>query len=89
MSMPVTKTEIALGLFKSGKIKEALGIFKTFKLGYTKEETKSLTIAYECMTGKESFYKSLKVDTEFHYNNAMSILKSKYSDLSIPTLTQI
>ena len=37
-----TKTEKAINLFESGCLKEALSIFRTFRIGFTKEDTDSM-----------------------------------------------
>lgn len=52
------KTEKAKALLKAGKFKEALSIIKTFRFGFTKEEKRSIEIAYECLSGHEQFYSS-------------------------------
>lgn len=37
-----TKTNNAVQLFKSGNVKEALAIFRTFRIGFTKDERRTL-----------------------------------------------
>lgn len=74
-----TKTSQAVSLFTSGKIVEALKIFKTFRIGFTKEEQRTLQIAHESMTGKEDFYKSLQLDTATIKLQAIQIIKQKYN----------
>lgn len=74
----ITKTETAKNLFSSGKIKEALKIFKSFKIGFSAEEKQILTTAYECMSGNETFYQSLNIDTEQTKTQAISIIQQKY-----------
>lgn len=64
----ITKTAKAKELFSNGKVVEALKIFSTFKVGFTKEEKRTIQIAYESQTGNAGFYQSLGIDT-----NAMSI----------------
>lgn len=71
------KTEKAVKLFKSGDITGALGIFRTFKLGFTKEERRLVQIAYESQSNGD-FYRSIGVDTEAVYNDAVAVLKLKY-----------
>ena len=56
-----TKKEKAVQLYNQGKIKEALRIFSKFRYDITKEENRLLTIAYECLTGKDSFYISIGI----------------------------
>ena len=59
-----TKRDKASILISKGKIKEALRILKGLDLSYNKDEIRTLSIAYECLTGKESFYKSLGINTK-------------------------
>lgn len=73
-----TKTEKAKKLFSSGAITEALRIFKTFKIGFTQEEKRTLEIAYECMAGSEAFYQSLGINTQQEKQQALSIIQEKY-----------
>ena len=74
-----TKTSQALSLFSSGDLVGALKLFKTFRIGFTKEERRKLEIAHESMTGKEDFYKSLKLDTATIKAEAIQLIKSKYN----------
>lgn len=75
-----TKTSKAVKLFKEGHLKEALSLFSKFKLGFTKEEKRTLEIAYESSTGKSRFYESLGIDTDKQIVSAISIIKRKYID---------
>lgn len=74
-----TKTSKAIDLFKSGDIKGALRIFCSFKIGFTKEDKHKIEVAYECLTGNESFYKSLQLDTDTIKTEAIQLIKSKYN----------
>lgn len=78
-TLPQTKTEKAVDLFKLGNVVEALGIFKTFRIGFSADERRTIQIAHESMTGKESFYKSIKIDTEAIKTQALQLIKSKYN----------
>ena len=69
-----TKRDIARKLIKDGKVKDALRIVKKFDLIYTKEELRILGIAYECLAGKESFYKQLGENTDKIKIEAESLL---------------
>ena len=51
-----TKTSKAISQFRSGRLKEALAIFCTFRIGFTKEERRTLQIANESLSGNSSFY---------------------------------
>ncbi len=74
-----TKTQQALDFYKNGDLKKSLSIFKTFKMGFTKDEKNTLSTAYEILTGKESFYKQLGIDTVKELKIAKDILNKKYS----------
>ena len=75
----VTKTAKAKELFSNGKVVEALKIFSTFKVGFTKEEKRTIQIAYESQTGKSSFYQNLGIDTKAMISEANSIIKRIYN----------
>lgn len=51
----MTKTQQAAEFLKSGDLKSCLKILKTFKSGVTKEESKQIGLAYECIV-HPSFY---------------------------------
>lgn len=73
-----TKTEKAINLFESGCLKEALSIFCTFRIGFTKEERRTLQIASESLAGNASFYQQLGIDTNKEIERSKSIIASKY-----------
>lgn len=75
----VTKTAKAKELFSNGKVVESLKIFSTFKVGFTKEEKRTIEIAYESQTGKSNFYQSLGIDTQLMSAEAESIIKRTYN----------
>ena len=73
-----TRTSNAIELLKDGKTKKALAIFRTFRMGFSKSERRTIQIASETMNGFGGLYQSLGIDTDMEVRNAMSILKSKY-----------
>lgn len=73
-----TKTSKAITLLRSGCLKEALVIFSTFRIGFSKEERKTLKIAYECLTGNIGFYKQLGIDTNAEIEKSKLILAKRY-----------
>lgn len=77
--MKDTKTHKALSLFKKGLIKESLAIFKTFRIGFTREEKRTLEIASDCLNGRSLFYQQIGVDIEKTISSSKSIIQSKYS----------
>lgn len=74
-----TKTTQAVALFTSGNLAGALKIFSTFRIGFSKDEQRKLQIAHESLTGKDSFYKSIQVDTDTIKVEAIQLIKSKYN----------
>ena len=74
----ITKTQTAISLFQNGEEAKALSIFKTFKLGLTKDERDTLTIAHEITAGKSDFYESLGYDSDEVLTKAREIIKLKY-----------
>lgn len=51
-----TKTNKVISLLRAGNLKEALLIFRTFRIGFTKEERRILQIANESLFGNAVFY---------------------------------
>lgn len=73
-----TKTSKATSLLRAGNLKEALLIFRTFRIGFTKEERRTLQIASESLSGNSLFYQQLGIDTNKEIDKSKSILASKY-----------
>ena len=51
-----TKTSKAIRLYKEGKLKSSLKIFKGFNMRFSEQEIRTLEIAYEIETGFGSFF---------------------------------
>lgn len=73
-----TKTSKAISLLRSGCLKEALTIFRTFRVGFTKEERRTLQIASEALSGNSSFYQQIGIDTDIEIEKSKSMLYDKY-----------
>lgn len=78
-----TKTQQAINLWEQKKIVPSLKIFKSFKIGVSKDDKRNLEIAYECLTGKRDFYESIQVDVDSTLRNAFSYLVRTYQVSSI------
>ena len=78
MAQAESKTDKALRLHKEGKYREALRIFKTFRIGFSKEEKRTVEIAAEVLAGREAFYRSLGIDTQSVVKAAISTINAKY-----------
>ncbi len=70
-----SKKDTVIELVEAEKYKEALRIAKGFVIEFSKTQRKVLSIAYECMTGKEKFYVSLGWDCELVKRGAIELLK--------------
>ena len=73
-----TKTSKALNLYNNGSTREALAIFRTFKVGLTKEERRKLQIASETLSGNGGIYAQLGIDTEHIISVRKSIIVATY-----------
>lgn len=72
------KTEKAKILLRTGELQKALSIIKTFRFGFSKEEKRSIQIAYESLSGHEQFYRSLGIDTDKEIERTRQLLADKY-----------
>ena len=73
-----TKTSKVVTYWEAGMIKEALAIVKTFRIGFTTEERRKISITYECLCGHSLFYESVGIDCEQIKKDCISIIESKY-----------
>ena len=74
----MNKTERALGLLRKGKFAEAMAIIKTVRIGFTKDELRTIEIAHESLTGYSAFYENIGIDTQLCINRAREIIRNKY-----------
>lgn len=72
------KTDRAKALLREGRFKEAFAIIRTFKLGFTKTEKRSIEIAHESLNGHGQFYRSIGIDTKKKIEEARQLLTDKY-----------
>ncbi len=73
------QTATALHLMRDGKVKEALSIFRTFRIGFSKDERRIIQIASEAMNGMAKFYTGLGYDVEQFKTEAIDIVNKKYN----------
>lgn len=73
-----TKRDTARNLIRAGNTKDAMRIVKSFDGIYSKDEMRTLQIAYECLTGKENFYKQIGEDTFKLKNKADELLNKMF-----------
>lgn len=73
-----TKTSIAIQRLVAGDLRGALAIFKTFRIGFTTDERRTLEIASECLNGHAGFYISLGINPNEEIAKSRAILSHKY-----------
>ena len=78
MSLYRTKVDKVKSLLAAEAFQEALTIVKTFRFGFSKEEKRSIEIAYEGLNGHEQFYKSIGIDTDKEIEKVSLLLTDKY-----------
>lgn len=76
--MKMSKTAQAVQKLKDGDLKGALSIFSTFKYDFTRDERRTIRIAYESLCGHGAFYQSLGIDASQMIVDATVLLNSKY-----------
>lgn len=78
MAVERSKTRKALSLLEDGKIREALAIFRSFRIGFSKEEKRTIQIASDTLNGSGLFYEKLGIDTYLETEKAINIIHRKY-----------
>ena len=73
-----TKTQKAIQLLYAGELLPSLKIFCTFRIGFTKEEMRTLQIAKDVLNGHGEFYRSIGVDIDEKVKESVKILHKKY-----------
>jgi hypothetical protein len=73
-----TKTSKAVALLKDGRMREALAVFRTFRMGFSRDERRTIQIASETLNGGGQFYQSLGINTDSILEEAKVILAQKY-----------
>lgn len=71
------KTDTVRRLTSDGDYKGALRIAKDFRLGITKEESKAMRLAYECMVHGD-FYRQLGYDLNEKVAEGLAVLRGLY-----------
>jgi hypothetical protein len=71
----ITKKEKLKSAIEKGDHKEALSIARGFRREFNPDQQRILQIAYESITGKENFYRSLGIDVEENMKLALELLK--------------
>lgn len=73
-----TKTDEIKTYLRQGNLKSALRIAKTFRVGFSVSEMRSIQIASETLSGS-TFYSQLGIDIKVEINRAEWVLRCKYN----------
>ena len=73
-----TKTNRAVSLFQAGDLRGSLGIFSTFKIGFSQSERRIIQIAHESLGKHSSFYEQLGINTSVKIEQAKKLIATKY-----------
>ena len=84
-----TKTSKAVSLFKQGMLKESYAIFKTFRIGFTSQEKRSIEIAYEALNGNNTFYQQIGIDVDKEIQRSKDIISFKYGCYNQKSITDM
>lgn len=71
--MELTKKQRVIALVNDGNFHKAFSIAKNFVREFSKDERRSIQIAYESNVGR-AFYESLGIDVDAHILKANSLL---------------
>lgn len=75
----INKTQKAIELWKNMEYGKALSIFAKFRLGFSKEEKRTLEIAHDIYHGREKFYVQLGYNPLNIVDNAKQIICRHYN----------
>ena len=74
----MTKTEQVAVLVKAGEWSKAMNIAKTFRLGFTKNEIRTIEIASDTLNGNGRLYRDLGIDVAAEVFKCKALLKARY-----------
>ena len=75
----MTKTDEAVELLRAGDYSKALSIFRTFRIGFTKDQIRTMEIASETLSGNGRLYEQLGIDTKLEIEKAKKLLQERYN----------
>ena len=67
-------------MFRAGDFRGAFSIFSTFRVGFTREETRTLQSGSESLGGHAGGDRSIGVDTSAEVSKAKEIIRTKYQE---------
>ena len=71
------KSDVVRAYVKCGRIKEALRVAKTFRLGITRDQAEAMCWAYECIVHPK-FYAEIGIDVAEKVKAGTAVLQSLY-----------
>lgn len=71
------RIQTARRLYLDGQFKKALAIIVTFRIGFTKDDIRSMEIAYESLMGKRDFYEKLGINIDDHIQKCKELFETK------------
>lgn len=74
----MTKTEQVVGYVRAGEWSKAMNIAKTFRLGFTKDEIRTIEIASDTLNGNGRLYRDLGIDVAVEVSKCKELLKKRY-----------
>ena len=74
----MTKTEKVVCLLRAGEWARAMNIAKTFRIGFTKSEVRTMEIASDTLNGNGRFYQDLGIDVADQVSKCKELLKQRY-----------
>jgi len=74
----MTKTEQVVGYVRAGEWSKAMNIAKTFRLGFTSDEIRTIEIASDTLNGNGRLYRDLGIDVAAEVFKCKALLKARY-----------
>ena len=74
----MTKTEQVVAYVRAGEWSKAMNIAKTFRLGFTKDEIRTIEIASDTLNGNGRLYRDLGIDVAAEVFKCKALLKARY-----------
>lgn len=74
----MTKTEQVVGYVRAGEWSKAMNIAKTFRIGFTKSEIRTMEIASDALNGNGKLYRDLGIDVAAEVFKCKELLKARY-----------
>ena len=74
----MTKTGHVIALVGAGEWAKAMNIVKSFRIGFTKDEIRTIEIASDTLNGNGKLYRDLGIDVDAEVSKCKALLKARY-----------